>query len=227
MPIGVICNCIGVAVGGLAGAALQSRLSERFRGELTMVLGMCAFAMSVPAMAQVKNLPAVILAIVLGTVIGLALHLGERLNRGVEKILGGSGSAELVTIIVLFCASGTGIYGSLVEGMTGDASILLSKTVLDFVTAMAFACTLGRVVALISIPQFVIMIALFLLTGLIYPHTTPGMIADFKACGALITAASGFRILKLKQLPTVDMIPAMVLILPLSWLWSTYIAPLL
>ena len=42
----------------------------------------------------------------------------------------------LVTVIVLFCASGTGIYGSIVSGMTGDNSILIAKSVLDLFTAM-------------------------------------------------------------------------------------------
>ena len=49
----------------------------------------------------------------------------------------------LVTIIVLFCASGTGIYGALDSGMSGDHTILISKSILDFFTAMIFGGTLG------------------------------------------------------------------------------------
>ena len=48
----------------------------------------------------------------------------------------------MVTAMVLFCASGTGIYGSLTSGMTGDHSILIAKSILDFLTAMIFACQL-------------------------------------------------------------------------------------
>lgn len=48
----------------------------------------------------------------------------------------------LVTIIVLFCASGTGIYGSIVSGMSGDHSVLISKSILDLFTAAIFACSL-------------------------------------------------------------------------------------
>ena len=59
----------------------------------------------------------------------------------------------LVTIIVLFCASGTGIYGSLDSGMSGDHTILISKSILDFFTAMIFGGTLGMVVAAVAIPQ--------------------------------------------------------------------------
>jgi hypothetical protein len=68
----------------------------------------------------------------------------------------------MITAIVLFCASGTGIYGTLTSGMTGDHSILLAKSVLDFFTAMIFACQLKKAVMLIGIPQLVIMLMLFL-----------------------------------------------------------------
>jgi uncharacterized membrane protein YqgA involved in biofilm formation len=56
--------------------------------------------------------------------------------------------------------------------------------------------------------------------------TTPDMINDFKACGGFIMLVTGFRIIQVKNYPTADMIPAMILVMPLSWLWMTYIIPL-
>ena len=53
------------------------------------------------------------------------------------------------------------------------------------------------------------------------------MIGDFKACGGLIVLVAGFRIVKLKMFPTADMIPAMILVMPISWLWANYVMPLL
>lgn len=133
---------------------------------------------------------------------------------------------QLVTIIVLFCASGTGIYGSLTAGMTGDNSILISKSILDFFTAAIFACNLGYVVSVISIPQFFIFFVLFLCAGFIFPMTSPDMIADFKACGGFLMLATGFRMVKLKNFPIADMIPAMVIVMPLSYIWMAYIMAL-
>ena len=52
------------------------------------------------------------------------------------------------------------------------------------------------------------------------------MINDFKACGGFLMLATGFRMVKLKNFPTADMIPAMVLIMPMSWFWVNYILPL-
>ena len=111
--------------------------------------------------------------------------------------------------------------------MSGDHSILIAKSILDLPTSMIFACTLGAVVSVIALPQLVIFLALFLGARLIFPLTTPAMINDFKACGGFIMLATGFRIIKVKQFPIADMIPALLLVMPLSWLWATCILPLL
>ena len=136
-------------------------------------------------------------------------------------------TTTLVTVIVLLCASGTGIYGSIIAGMTGDHSILIAKSILDLPTALIFGCTLGTVVALIALPQAAVFLLLFFSAGLIFPMTTPAMIDDFKAVGGIIMLTTGFRMIKVKMFPTADMIPAMILVMPVSWFWTAYIAPLM
>ena len=133
----------------------------------------------------------------------------------------------MLTAVVLFCASGTGIYGALDSGMTGNHSILIAKAVLDFFTAMIFACQLGRATAFIGLPQFVILTALFAMAKIIVPMTTDVMIADFKACGGFILVATGLRMMKLKSFPVADMIPAMILVMPISFAWVTWLLPII
>jgi hypothetical protein len=55
--------------------------------------------------------------------------------------------------------------------------------------------------------------------------TTPAMINDFKACGGILILATGFRMIKVKNFPIADMIPAMILVMPISWFWVNYIIP--
>ena len=90
-----------------------------------------------------------------------------------------------------------------------------------------FACTLGIVVSLVALPQLVIFLLLYYLAGVIFPMTTPAMIADFKACGGLIVFVTGFRMIRVKDFPVADMIPAMALVMPISWIWTAYILPVL
>ncbi len=240
MPIGIIVNSLAIIIGGMIGTIAGHKLSAHFKEGLTMVFGGCAMCMGISSISLMENMPAVILSIILGTSIGLAIHLGDRINacgglmqKAMSKFVKSPGGAvsdkefneTLVTVIVLFCASGTGIYGSIVSGMTGDHSILLAKSILDLPTALIFACTLGIVTSAIAIPQFTVFMLLYLLASVIFPLTTPSMINDFKACGGLIIFVTGFRMIKVKMFPTADMIPAMILVMPISWLWVTYILP--
>lgn len=242
MPIGVLTNSFSILLGGIIGALVGRKLSTEFKDGLNMVFGACSMAIGVSSIVLMENLPAVIFAVVAGTSIGLAIHLGDKLNaagRGMEMVVSkfvkqpdtGLSPEEftstLVTVIVLFCASGTGIYGSIVSGMTGDHSILIAKSILDLPTALIFACTLGFVVSVIALPQMVIFLLLFFCAGLIFPLTTPAMINDFKAVGGILMLATGFRIIKVKMFPTADMIPAMIIAMPVSWVWTTCIAPLI
>ena len=96
-----------------------------------------------------------------------------------------------------------------------------------FRAKQVFACNLGAVTSLVAVPQAVIFFLLFFAAKAVFPLTTPAMIGDFKACGGFLLVATGFRIAKIESFPVADMIPAMMLVMPLSALWTNFIAPLL
>lgn len=96
-----------------------------------------------------KRWNAVVLSVVLGTIFGFIIDLNKWITTGAlslqkpiakwmkhghTKLSDDNVTATLVTIVVLFCASGSGIYGSIDAGMTGDSTILISKSILDFST---------------------------------------------------------------------------------------------
>lgn len=108
------------------------------------------------------------------------------------------------------------------EGMTGDPSILYIKTIPDLFTAGIFAITLGYAVAAIAVPQLAIQLSLVMLAGLIAPLTTPLMRADFTVAGGLIMVVTGLRIASIKSFPVANMLPALILEMPISHLWASY-----
>ncbi len=127
---------------------------------------------------------------------------------------------EYVTIVAIFCAGGFGIYGALMEGMSGDSSILLSKSIMDFFTAILFAGTMGAAVSLVAFPQLAIFMILFWFARLIVPLTTPELLNDFVACGGIMTIAAGLRVAKIKDMPLINMLPALVLVMFFSRGWG-------
>ena len=238
MPIGILVNVLVIMAGGIAGTFLGNKLNDGLKENMNAVFGVCAMSMGISSIVLMKNMPAVVFSVITGTSIGFLFHLGTKINqagkmrqKGIGRLQKKAGTKQgesdlLVTALVLFCASGTGIYGSIVSGMTGEHTILLAKSIMDFPTALIFACILGGVVSLIAVPQLVIFSALFLLARIIYPLCSPAMINDFKACGGILLLATGFRMIKVKDFPVADMIPAMVLVMPVSSFWASFILPL-
>lgn len=235
--IGPAINGAALVVGSLLGAAIGPRLDKSLRQQIPLVFGVSAMGIGVSMILKVHAFAPVVLALILGSVFGILVRVEARVQRVsaksrslVEKVArpaAGIGQEEFldkfVALVVLFCVSGMGVYGSLDEGMTGNPSLLVIKAILDFFTALIFASALGFAVCLLAIPQFAVQAALYLGATQIVPLTTPAMMADFSACGGLIMLATGLRICGIKQFPVADMIPALLLVMPLSWAWTALI----
>ncbi|MEN3753117.1 DUF554 domain-containing protein [Mangrovibacter yixingensis] len=238
MLIGPYVNGTAVVVGGLLGALAGRMLPERVRTALPLTFGLCSVGLGIKLVIEVKYMPAVVLAMVIGAVLGELFYVEKGigkaagLTRGivnrflppVKGLTHEEFTEKFVAILVLFCASGTGIFGAMHEGMTGDPSILYIKTVLDLFTSAIFATMLGYAVMTIAIPQVIIQVLLAMLAVVILPMTTPDMMADFSCAGGLIMIATGFRICNIKLFPVANMLPGLFLVMPFSHLWASLVA---
>lgn len=227
-------NSSALLVGGVLGALLSHGMPKRVREALPLTCGVISTSVGTVMITKVHTIPAVALAMLAGAFVGEMLYLERGLERAIswlrgraQRFLPRSGDAaqaanfvsRFVTVLVLFCVSGMGIFGAMHEGMTGDTSILFTKSVLDLFTALIFAAELGSLVALIALPQIVIQGALFYGAFLLVPILTPAMQADFSACGGMIMLATGMRICGIKIFPIVNMLPSLLLIMPITALW--------
>lgn len=229
MPIGVLTNCAAVLLGGVLGTALGKVLPEDLKDNLPTLFGLCSIGIGINSIIKVSGMTAVVLALLVGFTIGHLLHLEYWTSKFFQRLvhvlhLGGDeiDMDFYITAVALFCCSGFGWYSTLTEGITGDPSLLMSKAVLDGFTAMIFASTLGRSVCAIPLPQCVILLLVFGAGRLLAGVLTPTMFADLSACGGILTVAAGFRVAKIKSLPLVDLMPALILVMPFSVLWSAF-----
>ena len=194
MPIGVIVNCISVLAGGVIGSALGHVLPNSLKEHLPTLFGMCSIAIGINSIIKAVSMTAVVLAILVGFTIGHLLHLEDWASR---------------------------FFHRLVKTMhLGDPNLLFAKSVLDFFTAMIFASTLGKAICAIPLPQCVILLCVFTAGRLLSGALTPEMFADLSACGGVLTMSAGFRVSKIKSVPLVDLMPALILVMPFSALWT-------
>jgi uncharacterized protein len=225
IPFGVFANGGAVAAGGLFGILMARYLPKSLLKALPPVLGLCALSIGLVNIIKLDNLVLVILSLILGAIAGELGRLEERAAKLVAK-LGPLCKEEnrslFLSLVVLFCASGTGIFGSLQAGMTGDHSILYAKAILDFFTSFSFALTLGILISAIALPQMLFQALLFYIAGAFFSTLPVGMIANFQAVGGLITFAIGLRILQIKELSVLNFTPALLLVFPLTWIWELF-----
>ena len=201
MPVGVLTNVCAVFIGTFIGGLIKKVLPKHLMEELPKVFGICSVTIGLMSVIQVKTLPMVIMAIILGFVIGELCHLYDHVHDIFAFLLDKlpfrmEGNQEeymhlYLLVVLMFSMSGMGLFGALTEGMSGDASVLISKSVLDFFTAVLFGAALGYAQSLICVPQLLILLACFFLAKAILPFVNATMIADFKACGGVITMITG------------------------------------
>ena len=92
MPVGIIINALSVASGGVVGALFGHKLPTRINSELTKIFGVCSMGMGVSSIGLMKNMPAVIFAVIIGA--GGESRRDHRPRRGVHGEAGGEDLPE-------------------------------------------------------------------------------------------------------------------------------------
>ena len=222
MPIGITTDVLITCLGAVLGVVLGTRLPDSLKKALNNTLGIAAIAMGIVLILKVKNLSAVVLTLVIGSILGELVMLDDRIRKlvtgVVHKLMNGAAAdeqflAQVSAVVILFCCGGTGWYG--------DGSILITKSILDFVTACIFGSILGKIVPMLCIPQAIIYGALFLVSGAVQSFITLDIIADFSATGGIITLCAGLGLAGIKKdMRVLNLLPSLILIFLISSAWT-------
>ena len=219
---GTLLNALTVLVGGLLGTVLGDRLSERLRENAVSAVGLFTLAMGTKFAIDTSNLLYMLGSIVIGGVIGSLWGVDRRLNelgaalqRRVAARGGGGTVAEgFVTASIVFCVGPLTFLGSIQNGLTGDASLLAIKSVLDGFTAIALAATLGWGVLLtlpvILLYQGGLALGASALAGLL----SELQLREMSAVGGLLIIGVGLKLLSIRDVKIADYLPA-ILVAPL------------
>lgn len=236
--VGPFINSAGIILGGIVGVLLARHIPKRLQEGLPATFALASISIGIVMVVKVHFMPAVILALIIGTAVGELLSLEQGVKWGanktrvlLERIIPSRSSLppqefaqSFTAMIVLFCASGLGVVGSLTEGVTGDFQLLFVKALMDFFTALIFSISLGIALVAIAIPQLLIQVALVFLATLIMPYMDDIAFADFSACGGIIMIAVGLRIAQIKIFAVVNFLPALLFVVPISYLWRHLMA---
>ena len=214
---GTLLNAATVLVGGIVGTVVGDRLPERLRENVVRGVGLFVTAMGVKFAIETTNLLYMLGAILLGGVIGSFIAIDARLNQLGEtlqhRFARGTTStvAEgFVTASIVFCVGPLTFLGSIQNGLTGDASLLSVKSVLDGFTAIALAATLGwgvlLTVPLILLYQGGLAIGASLFAGVL----SDLQLREMSAVGGLLLVGVGLKLLAIRDVKVADFLPAII-----------------
>ena len=219
-------NAALVLLGSLLGMLFKDHIGARFHSILTHALGLCVLGIGISSAVGTENTLCVIVCMVLGTILGEALRIEDRLDSVGEvlrkKLVHGGGNTRFtegfVTASVLFCVGSMAIMGSMEAGIQGKYDILISKGVIDGVTAITFASAMGLGVAFSVVPLLLYQGGLTLLFSCVGPFLAPAALTEMSAVGGTIILGIGVNMLGLGKgkIRVGNMLPA--IFLPLLYL---------
>ncbi len=215
--IGTLVNTLAAVVGGLLGSLLKKGIPERFADLVQKGLALCVLYIGIKGSLVGTNTLVTILSLVLGAILGELLNIDggiERLGAWAQSKLSRSGSRlgeGFVTASLLFCVGSMAVVGSLQSGLTGNHETIFTKSMLDFVSAIILASSLGLGVCLSGAFVLVYQGALVLLARWAAPILSDYVVAEMSCAGSLLIVALGLNMLGIAKLKVANLLPAMFL----------------
>ncbi len=213
---GALVNFITVVAGTLVGLVAGKFLNERIRAATMSAVALITIGIAVPGLMNSTKPLVPILSLVIGTVIGEALDIDRAVNRLGDKLqerFRGKGKITegFVTGTLVFAVGAMTIMGSLDSGLKNDHTILIAKSVIDGISSIIFASTMGVGVAFAGLSVFVIEGGISLLASLVAPLLTEVVINEITFVGSLLILGISFNLLGVTKLKLLNMMPAMFL----------------
>jgi uncharacterized membrane protein YqgA involved in biofilm formation len=231
---GTLLNVTTILVGTGLGVLLGHRLPGRTREVVTDAIGLvtlliaafAAYAVRDPALVGLvgPNAPMLIVlaSLVVGGVVGSLLRLELRLeglgHRLQSRLAGRAASPErrrfvdgFVAASLLFCVGPLTVLGSISDGLGRGSQQLALKATLDGITSVAFAASFGWGVAAAALTVLVVQGGLTVIGAMAGTFLSAGQVSALTATGGLLLVGVGLRLLRIRQLPVGDLLPALAL----------------
>ena len=226
--LGTVINVAGVLLGGLLGALLGKRLAARFQNILSCAAGICVIfigaggAFSEMLSVQSEALSAggsmmLIASVCIGAVLGELLNLEKRTEqfgswlKARTKSDKDAGFVEgFVTASLTICIGAMAVIGPIRDGIYGDYSILLTKSILDAIIIMVLTASYGKGCVFSAIPILVFEGLITVLAKLIQPLMTPAALANLSFVGSVLIFCVGINLVFGKKIKVANLLPSVI-----------------
>jgi len=208
---GALVNGVAIVVGGLAGTFGGKLMPERMKQTLLTAAALLAIGIGISGLSSSNNQLIPILSLILGTIVGELLnieHAVERMGAWLQKKFSGMGriTEGFVTGTLVFAVGAMAVMG----GLKNDHTILFAKSIIDCVSAVAFASSMGIGVAFAGGSVLLVEGLVTILASLVAPLFTEAVLAELTFTGSLLLIGIGLNVMGLTKLRILNMMPAVL-----------------
>lgn len=190
-------------------------------------IGLSALFIGITGMFSSENTIFIILSMVIGSVIGEALNLDENIQRLANSLTAKFQTDQSSTTLAVGFVTGAlmmsvgplSIIGPIESGLTGDHTILYTNAVMDGITSLVLASSLGLGVIFSGVVVFIYEASIVLFASGLNTFLTDAMIFDMSAIGAILIFVLGLNILKITDIKVMNFIPALFIPIALFFLY--------
>jgi len=221
---GTLINVGTVIIGSIIGVILHSRFKKRFTEIAFQAISIFTIFLGVSMAFKSDAYLIIVLSLIAGSLLGEGLKLETWMDNLSDKLKtklknkDDKFSEGLVTAFLLFCMGSMTILGAIEEGLGGKPNLLLTKSIMDGFAAIALSSALGIGVMFSVIPLLIYQGGLTLLTALVGNYFSEVYINNLTAVGGILLIGLGIRIMEIKKIRVLNMLPALVIILLLTWI---------
>lgn len=217
--MGVIVNTIAVIIASLIGIVLNKGIAENISKAIMKGIGIIVVVMGIEGALSGENTIVTVISITIGVIIGEWIDIDQVFHSNVQKVekkmvkqdSGYSLSEGFITATMIFCIGSMAIIGSLESGLTGDHTTLYTKSLLDTITAIILASSLGIGVIFSAVSVFIYQGSITLLASYLQPYLPQMVITEMIAAGSILLIGLGLNLLELTELKILNYTPAILL----------------
>lgn len=237
--MGTLINTALVLLGGAIGLVFKKAISENMEysihkatGVAVLVIGLAGVMTNMLSFDESGKLSSsgelmLVISLALGTFIGELLRLDDRLNSGCKKIEEkfkmSNFSSGFITATMIYCIGAMAIVGAINDGLLHDSSTLITKGIIDGITSIVLAASLGYGVLLSAVPVFLYQGAITLLASSLQNVLKGELLTNICIVGYALVMCIGINFLynSKKQIKTVNMLPS--LLVPVIYALGKYV----
>ena len=217
--LGTIVKCIAIIVGSAIGLIVNGRMPERISNTIMKGLALCVLYIGISGALKGENSIEMIICMAIGAFIGELIDIDNRLVQLGDYLEGKfksksekvSISEGFVTSSLLFCVGAMALVGSLESGLKGDHTTLFAKSMLDGISSIIFASTLGIGVILSVATVFIYQGTITICAGFLNGILSTTVIDSMSAVGSLLIIGLAINILCDKDIKVANLLPAVFL----------------